>query len=559
MASDLTQTFMGRHVEKIVLGAAAAVLVVSAVLFVGLRTPHDSERRNLQSEISRIRQDMEETTLDKILGEEGKKQLGFDEATNVVEEIEKRPETLPAPWEPKLLTTGRLVPSNDGDGKTVLEPPQKPGRVLPVTDLRVAVGRGMTNDASAPGVVAKVSVKNQNYGDILWVSCVGRFDLTEELAEFVKAKAPPDTEILVTRVDLQRRTLRPDGRWSDWEPVTSAGPASVKLPNRPANSQERAAVSPWWSGLRTAQALVRHPPFYALVAKDSEAQVAVDVAGEVPTEEPSVRVPATTKKPEGEGASAPAPTDSGATATSAKPDWFVTGGTSGGSGATAHQEAPHVFATVWAHDLSVQPGQTYQYRMRGAVFNPAYAPPLSDAAIRWALDFDGEWSEPTENVAVKPIVEFYFVGAFRNKANLQLHRWIHGQWVIMPSVPTNIGGPVVCKRDAKLQIPVAGGKTETVTVSVDLSPDVLLVDMIRDFPYYPQGNRTATRTGVLIYTDAQGRVGRRIDWEDNRAANELRQVRESEVPQPPAKKGGATPAKTPTKTPAKTPKSGQRG
>jgi hypothetical protein len=305
---------------------------------------------------------------------------------------------------------------------------------------------------------------------------------------------------------------------------------------------------------------VRRAPFFALVALDEGATVASDLGGEG-REVPRVRVPAPAPKaPPAESAPAagetapppPPPTPSGPVLPPGL-SGIVT--PVGPAEPAVRREAPHVFATVWAHDLSVKPGGAYQYRMRVAVCNPAYGSPAVDEQVRWALDLDGQWSEPSATVHIKPLVEFYFVGSFGEKANLQLHRWIHGQWLVVASVPWSIGCPVVyVKRDARIVVPGAGGKQEEVTTTVDLSPGVLLVDMVRNFPYYPVGNRTPTRVSVLVYTDVQGRMQRRIDWEDRREAIEKRPAHEGAAPKPPPPTSpGAEPPKPPPKTPPKPP------
>jgi hypothetical protein len=81
-----------------------------------------------------------------------------------------------------------------------------------------------------------------------------------------------------------------------------------------------------------------------------------------------------------------------------------------------------------------------------------------------------------------------------------------------------------------------------VTQTVDLSPGVLLVDMIRGFPYTPPGMRPIP-TNVLIFSDTEGNLGQRIDWEDQKEANQRRQEREAAAPAvgPAPKKGGRTP------------------
>ena len=283
MAADLTQSFIGKHVEKIVVGVAAAMLVVSLVLFAVTRGPQDAVRRDLEVAIGQIKKGMEAADLDKILGPEGKKQLGLDTPVETVEELQQKLASLPEVWPPKEHTTTKLASTGREEKLAPQDPPKKPGRILPVVDLETAVGRGVTSEPSVPSAVAKLAGKN--ISDIVWVSCVGRFDLTEQLDEYIKAKAKPEPEapIILTRVELERRTLKADGAWTDWEAVAPTVPGSVaaKMPQRPENAQEKAAVYNWWLGVKGAQEAVRRAPFYPLVAMDEDAVVAADVAGAV--------------------------------------------------------------------------------------------------------------------------------------------------------------------------------------------------------------------------------------------------------------------------------------
>jgi hypothetical protein len=137
-------------------------------------------------------------------------------------------------------------------------------------------------------------------------------------------------------------------------------------------------------------------------------------------------------------------------------------------------------------------------------------------------------------VTIPRLVHFYFVGTFGEQVNLELHRWVHGQWVIMRSVKCRVGAPVLYSRRMPLKVP---GTTKTVDESVDLSPGVLLVDLVRSFPYAPPGLRTIP-TSVLIYADAQGTLGQRIDWEDEKEAVRARQNREQVAPTTAPKRGG---------------------
>jgi hypothetical protein len=547
MAADLMQSFVGRHIEKIVLGTAAAVLVAGAVLFVSPvgRKSHESVRTGLKTKIELIQSKKQDTKLDEILTPADKKSLGVAEEPPSTDQFKQGLALLPGTWPRNLNTHKELLTTTIVEVRKV----KKPERIMTVEDVETAVGRGVTTEPKVPNALAQMTGKN--VADIAWVGCVGRFDLTAQLDEYLKAKCDP--EIILTRVDLQRRTMSPDGQWGDWEPVTQAIPAAVadKLPKKPANPKDKAVVFKWWTAEKDFQATIRRPSFYPLAAVDTsvESKTVADIAGTVTgVEQP--RIPAPTTRPADgteEGDAPPGPPPPGppppAKAPAAKP-----GGPSWAEGvlpeespvaAPAKPAEAHVMATVWANDTSVKPGGVYQYRMRVAVFNPTYSQQGVGEDVRWLLELEGGWSEPSPKVRIPELVQFFFLGAFGDKANIELHRWIHGQWIVMPSLPSNIGAPVIyVKKDAKLKLPGGATGKEDETMSVDLSPGIVLVDMVRGFTYYPAGNKAPTKTNVLIYAGARGTLAVRTDWDDRAEAAKARAAHEGVAP-PPATKAAA--------------------
>jgi len=288
-------------------------------------------------------------------------------------------------------------------------------------------------------------------------------------------------------------------------------------------------------------------PFYELLAVDPEGKTVEAEAGPiggVANPDPSVFAEKGPAKPAGENASAEKKptsaneeTASKTAADAAASPWLLTptrkkppkqGPTPGEE--TAATE--HVYATVWANDGTVQPGKTYQYQMRVAVLNPVWSRlEVKDEQARWALQFEGPWSEPGEEVAIPGLVAFYFVGTFGQRVNLELHRWIHGQWIKVPSVPTLLGAPVFYTK----RVPISVGGEE-ITKEVDLSPQVLIVDVIKGFPYKPAGGNRSISTNVLVYADARGSVRERIEWEDRMKATDDRRRRKEAAPPPETKK-----------------------
>ena len=222
----------------------------------------------------------------------------------------------------------------------------------------------------------------------------------------------------------------------------------------------------------------------------------------------------------------------------------------------AHDAGKHVTTAVWAYDISVEPGKTYQYQMRVGIRSPIYNLDRADAAVRWMPEFVGDWSPASREVTLPPTVLFYFVGTFGEKANIELQRWVLGQWIRVPSVPTSLGAPVVVTppKRQKLLLPGGGGKFTPDNVEIDMNPaGIVLVDILRNFLYQPEGGgMRATRTNVLIYSDARGELGQRIEWEDKTAAATAWKAREGAAGTPvPIKPPPVTPL--PPKTPPKTP------
>lgn len=64
--------------------------------------------------------------------------------------------------------------------------------------------------------------------------------------------------------------------------------------------------------------------------------------------------------------------------------------------------------SIWAHDETVQPGKTYQYRIRYALLNPVYRQSgAAPAELVHKFALISPWSEWTEPVTIQPKVDFY--------------------------------------------------------------------------------------------------------------------------------------------------------
>jgi hypothetical protein len=151
--------------------------------------------------------------------------------------------------------------------------------------------------------------------------------------------------------------------------------------------------------------------------------------------------------------------------------------------------------TLWAHDLTVQPGQTYRYRVVAYVFNPLFqrkevVPEQRDQYFnQLALaSTPSDWSAP---VAIDPVVQFFLVKADPNEATIEVWRIHNGQWVhqrfrARPGDP--LGGVAA--------IAAPDGSSTT----LDLSVNALAVDLR---PVASLGGITTTYQ-LLYYDPATG-------------------------------------------------------
>ncbi len=525
MAALDLESPLGRHFEKIVVLAAILLMVAMVAVFVVMRSPLKGRHEAIRDRIDDVNAKRNQVVLDNVLNEAEKADLGLTGEPLTVDRFRMQLAAAGQPWPESKDPIAGLTEKVTDDGPPP-PPHHPPERVLPVEELQVASGRGVTKDEVPRAVAAQAE---KGIFDIVWAGVAGKFDLTEQLRLNAEGESQMPI-ILLTEVAVQRRERRGDG-WSDWQPVPRSMPVSIagKLPTGlPADPRDTKAVGAWYASLQKMQLEVRRPPFYELASweGDTAADVSQAVEGVL---QPSP-LPRAAQAPAAGPAMTPPPAAMAAptpTMPPAPPGWVPPGFET--EAPTAPEtpfavEPEHVYATVWAHDVTVAPGKTYQYRMRVSIFNPVYGDPdVKKAEERWALQVPGEWSRPSPPVTVPSLVDFYFVGSFGNRANLELHRWIHGQWVIVPSVPITIGAPVFYqRRNAAINLP---GRLGTVQVTVDFDPGVVLVDLVPRFDYRPPGSTAPTRTSVLVISDRQGDLGRRIMWEDVNAAANAKQER----------------------------------
>ena len=90
---------------------------------------------------------------------------------------------------------------------------------------------------------------------------------------------------------------------------------------------------------------------------------------------------------------------------------------------------------VWAHDETVEPGNTYRYKMRMRVKNPVYITNMAkDPALakylELPIDKDKSWSEWSKPIEVKPRVQIFLAGGAASNNSLvrfDVYRWQNGK------------------------------------------------------------------------------------------------------------------------------------
>lgn len=146
-------------------------------------------------------------------------------------------------------------------------------------------------------------------------------------------------------------------------------------------------------------------------------------------------------------------------------------------------------------DFTVEPGKTYQYRLKVVVANPNYNhQDVAEENLALEETLAGEWSEPTPPVYV-PIDVDYFVlerrAAEREEAQIQVHRWEKklGEWQVSQFM-TKVGDLIGYAKEHKM----LDFEENVLTEKVDFTTREMLLDVIG-------GKRSLSFDGQVIGED----------------------------------------------------------
>lgn len=193
---------------------------------------------------------------------------------------------------------------------------------------------------------------------------------------------------------------------------------------------------------------------------------------------------------------------------------------------------------VWAHDLLVEPGKTYQYRLRVLASNPLFARrvPKSQAELADQFLLVGDWSAWTDPVTLPQMQYFFVTSGMSNvgKARVQVWKFYDGQWAraefrVEP-------GDTVGGRTTKFELlqPALSAidpaqPAQPSVEAIDFATSAIVVDL--DFSHKlanaKPGLGLQRSTTLMIYTDGQN-LDSRTESADVQASSEL----EKELIQP---------------------------
>lgn len=161
---------------------------------------------------------------------------------------------------------------------------------------------------------------------------------------------------------------------------------------------------------------------------------------------------------------------------------------------------------IWLTDIKVEPGKTYQYRLRVIAFNEfaGTSKLLKNPADAERVLIEGQWSEWSEPVTVTPVVQMFFTetrdDAGARKARVTVWAWSRGDWKEGKS-DVEIGEPVEFAR----------GRDK-------FTYDGIVTSLDNGREYRPRNNKGGyeppVKTDVLTLVSAAGQVEERLLEED---------------------------------------------
>lgn len=172
---------------------------------------------------------------------------------------------------------------------------------------------------------------------------------------------------------------------------------------------------------------------------------------------------------------------------------------------------------VWFHDDTVEPGKTYQYRMRVDLWNRYMG---RTKAVKNPEDarkavIEGEWSAPSDPVVVAPSTHFFVTSVKPGTeiAVVEVWKWRKGAWY-KQNFEAAVGEMIGGEKEVKVDDPDARNGREL----IDFSTGAVILDLRVEEPIQMRlpskgggYNLVDRKSLVLVYLDpADGQVKERI-------------------------------------------------
>lgn len=171
---------------------------------------------------------------------------------------------------------------------------------------------------------------------------------------------------------------------------------------------------------------------------------------------------------------------------------------------------------VWAHDIGVEPGGTYRYRVMSRLFNPFFARSRQlvkeQEALAESIAMPSAWSDWSSPVDVTPPVAFFVTRASPGEgplgagvARFEIFRLHDGKWrrdEFSGSPGDRVGRAIDSARGG---LPPDPGAASTTPVRIDFGTEWYVVDIVEDLAAERRTQGDFQRSGIVVLQRADGK------------------------------------------------------